>query len=237
MMFMKMFRGNYSPNLISLIVAATDFICNRFLKINPNSVSVKNFPIIEEFDLNNDYFSKKIRICYIGSISEVRGIKEIVSAMCNIDCELNLAGNYNTDTLRAEVSKIDGWQKIIEYGFVNREQTKRILQESRVGLVTLYPTINYKEALPVKMFEYMMAGIPFVASNIELWKSIAEENNCGLIADPYNPQDIADKVNALLNNPQKAKEMGENGKKAILEKYNWNIEFDFLLKAYQSLIG
>lgn len=224
---------NRAAKKFSLIITATDFINERFLKLNKNSVSVKNYPIVNELNNETNYFLKPNKICYIGSISEVRGIKEIVKAMQFIDSEMNLAGNFNTNTLRNEVIKIQAWEKIIEHGFVGREQTAKILEESRVGIVTLYPTINYKDALPVKMFEYMMAGIPFVASNIELWEKIAEENNCGLIANPYKPEDIAEKINFLLQNPEKAKEMGENGKNAVLKKYNWDIEKEILIQSYK----
>jgi len=227
---------NRAAKKFSAIVTATDFIKDRFLDINKNSYSVKNYPIISELNNEKDYFSKENRICYIGSISEVRGIKEIVSAMRFIESQMDLAGNFNTNTLRDEVIKIDGWEKVSEHGFVGREKTAEILAQSRVGLVTLYPTINYKDALPVKMFEYMMAGIPFVASNIELWKSIADENNCGLIANPYKPDDIAEKVNFLLQNPEQANEMGQNGKKAIKEKFNWAIESQILIEVYKKIL-
>jgi len=227
---------NRAAKKFTAIVAATDFIKERFLEINKNSYSVKNYPIISELNNEKDYFSKENKICYIGSISEVRGIKEIVSAMKFIDSEMELAGNFNTNTLRGEVIKIDGWQKITEHGFVGREKTAEILAQSRVGLVTLYPTINYKDALPVKMFEYMMAGIPFVASDIELWKTIANENNCGLTANPYKPDDIAEKVNFLLQNSEQANKMGQNGKKAIKEKFNWGIESQILIEVYKKIL-
>jgi glycosyltransferase involved in cell wall biosynthesis len=227
---------NRAAKKFSMIVAATDFIRDRFLKINPRSISVKNFPIVKEFEIESDYNIKPKAICYIGSISEVRGIKEIITSMQYLDCKMNLAGTFNTPTLRAEVSKIPGWEKVKEFGFVDRDQTKKILEDSRVGLVTLYPTINYKDSLPVKMFEYMMAGIPYVASNIELWQQITTDNNCGLTANPYDPKDIAQKVNELLKHPEKAKEMGLNGKKAVIEKFNWDKEFEVLLKFYNAML-
>ena len=86
------------------------------------------------------------------------------------------------------------------------------------------------------MFEYMAAGIPVVASNFKLWKSIIEENECGICVDPLNHKEITDAIEKLLKNPQLAKIMGKNGQKLVKENYNWKMEEKKLLTLYKSLI-
>jgi len=85
------------------------------------------------------------------------------------------------------------------------------------------------------MFEYMIAGVPVVASNFPLWKEIVEGNSCGVTVDPLNPKEIAGAINYIIENPKEADKMGQNGKKAILEKYNWSIEEKKLLQVYKKL--
>ena len=75
--------------------------------------------------------------------------------------------------------------------------------------------------LPVKMFEYMAAGLLIIASDFPLWKTIIENNECGLCVDPLNPKAITKAIKYLIDNPEEAKRMGENGQRLILEKYNW----------------
>ncbi len=111
-----------------------------------------------------------------------------------------------------------------------------VLAHSVAGLVTLHPIINYIDALPVKMFEYMVAGIPVIASNFPLWRGIIEGNQCGLCVDPLNPSEIAKAIDYILTHPAEAQRMGENGLRAVKEKYNWDIEEKKLLALYGQLL-
>ena len=103
------------------------------------------------------------------------------------------------------------------------------------GLVTLHPAINYLDALPVKMFEYMAAGLPVIASNFPLWKQIIEGNQCGICVDPLDPKAIAEAIDYLILHPEEAERMGRNGQRAVQEKFNWGIEEKKLLDFYAIL--
>ena len=85
------------------------------------------------------------------------------------------------------------------------------------------------------MFEYMMAGIPVVATDFELWKEIVEGNDCGLCVDPHDVHAIANAVNSLLDNPDRAQQMGKNGQRVVKEKYNWDSQEKVLFDLYDSL--
>ena len=133
--------------------------------------------------------------------------------------------------MKAEV----GWEKTDHLGWLDRSGVEQVLQESVAGLVTLHPVINYVDALPVKMFEYMAAGVPVIASDFALWRQIIEGNQCGLCVDPLDPQAIAAAIDYLIANPTEAKQMGLNGQRSVRERFNWSIEEQKLLKLYQSL--
>jgi len=222
------------------IITATPFIKDRFLKLNKNTIDINNFPILEELLLDIDYTSKTgNEICYVGGITKIRGIAELIKAIGSVnqeDFKLNLAGHFQESDLKEELKKEKAWNQVTEHGFLNRAQVKDIYKDSKIGIVTLHPVVNYLDSLPVKMFEYMAAGLPVIASDFPLWKTIIEENNCGLCIDPLNPNEIANAINRLLNNPKEAQEMGENGKKLVLEKYNWKIEEAKLLTFYNALL-
>ena len=64
------------------------------------------------------------------------------------------------------------------------------------------------DAWPIKLFEYMSAGIPVIASNFPKWKGIIQENNCGIFVDPTNAEDIAN-ARRILANPEASREMGK----------------------------
>lgn len=83
----------------------------------------------------------------------------------------------------------------------------------------------------------MAAGLPVVASNFPLWEKIIEDNKCGLIVNPFEPQEIANAIKYLIGHPEDAKKMGENRRKAVLKKYNWEKEGEKLLATYSKLLG
>jgi glycosyltransferase involved in cell wall biosynthesis len=224
---------------IDAVVAATPFIRDKFLKINSITVDVNNFPKLEEFiNIDTSNFYQRTSCCYIGGITKVRGIYEIVNAMdlSEANGSLLLAGNFLEKKVQNDVVKLEGWSKVDKLGWLNREEITTVLGRSFAGLVTLHPIENYKDALPVKMFEYMASGIPVIASNISLWDEIVSADNCGICVDPYSIKEISDAMNYLVNNLDIAKEMGARGRDAVLKQYNWKIEEGKLFQLYSKLI-
>ncbi len=227
---------NYAARKFDAIVTATPHIRDRFSKLNRNTVDINNFPKLNELFSSADWNSRKNEISYVGGISEIRGIIELVKALEYTNTTLHLAGNFENEELRRKIMSLRGWQRVKYYGFVNREQIREILKQLKIGIVPLHPTNNYVNALPVKMFEYMSAGIPVIASNFPLWKDIIEKNKCGVCVDPLSPKEIANAINFLLSNDDIAKEYGKNARTIIEKKYNWEIEERKLIKLYESLL-
>lgn len=226
---------NKIASQLSGIVAATPHIENRFLQSNKNTVNVNNYPILEKINIDIPWEKRKNEICYVGGIFNSRGVEQLVDAMESVNVRLNLAGNYSPEALRETLIRKKGWQKVNELGFVGRDEIVNILRKSKVGIVTLLPTRAYIDSLPIKMFEYMAAGIPVIASDFPLWKSIIEKNNCGICVDPLSPGKIAEAINSLFANEKLAEEMGRNGRNAALKFYSWEKEADKLVEFYKKI--
>ncbi len=220
---------------IDFCITATPVIRNRFSKIVSHVVDINNFPKAQELATRVVWENKKNELCYIGGIFKIRGIVEILDILDKY--VLNLAGTYSPEELRDELMKHKNWIRVKDYGFVNREKIKEILMNSKIGMVTLYPTKSFIDSLPVKLFEYMSASIPVIASNFPLWKEIVEDNNCGICVDPMKTNEIAYAIDYLMKNPEIAKKMGENGRRAVLDRFNWEIEEKKLIEVYRNLSG
>jgi len=218
------------------IIGATPFIRDKFLKINANTVDVNNFPLLDELANTSDWSKKLNEVAYVGDISKIRGIEEIILAMNDTHgVKLNLAGKFGDKSLEDKVKNQQAWLRVNELGFLNRQQVNEVLAKSKAGLVTLYPVINYMDALPVKMFEYMAAGIPVIASNFPLWHEIVEGNQCGICVNPLDTNAISKAIQYFVENSIDAERMGKNGRRAVEEKYNWLIEEKKLLRLYEGL--
>ncbi|CAI3159790.1 D-inositol-3-phosphate glycosyltransferase [Acinetobacter calcoaceticus] len=220
------------------VVAATPFIRDKFLKINKNTIDINNYPKLEEFSSIPTDTLKGNQVCYIGGLADVRGIVEMVQAINSTQSEakLVLAGDFSDKNLEQSVMEMEGWEKVDFLGYVGRNEIKNTLASSVAGLVVLHPTRSYLDSLPVKMFEYMCAGIPVIASEFPLWRSIVNDAQCGVCVDPLKPHEIAKAIDYFINNPDKARVMGEQGRAAVLEKYNWSIEENKLLNFYSSIL-
>jgi glycosyltransferase involved in cell wall biosynthesis len=219
------------------ILAATPHIRDKFLHINPATVDISNYPLLSEFDAAAPWAEKAPEVCFLGWISATRGIRELVRAamLLKTPARISLAGKFNDPALQAEVAAHPGWARVTAHGQLDRAGVRRLLARSSAGLVTLHPAVNHLEALPVKMFEYMAAGIPVIASRFPLWRSIVEGNECGVCVDPADPVAIAAAIDHFVAHPEVAQRMGENGRRAVLEKYNWRAESHKLIDFYARL--
>jgi len=222
-------------------VGATPQIASRFPY--DKAVVVQNFPLKDELilELNTPYMLRPNFVGYIGGISIIRGIFEMVRAMESLPEKLNvrlvLAGSFSPLEIRDEVSQLSGWKKVQFLGWLSRNEIRELLDKLKIGLCILHPTANYRVSYPVKLFEYMSAGIPVVASNFPLWKEIVEGNQCGICVDPLNPEEIARAIEYLITHPDEAQRMGENGRKAVMEKYNWESESKKLIELYRKILS
>ncbi len=220
------------------VLAATPFIRDKFLGMKIRSVDINNYPLLGELSIGEiEWSQKQNKISYVGGITEIRGIFQIVQAMDLLEAEtrLVLAGTFSEEATAKAARAEPGWRHVDAVGHLSRAEVRDLLASSVAGLVTFLPLPNHVDAQPNKMFEYMSAGIPVIGSHFPLWKQIIEANSCGLCVDPQDPKAIAGAIDYLLKHPGAAEEMGRNGQKAVHEKYNWGMEEKKLISFYQSL--
>ncbi|MFN3282668.1 MAG: glycosyltransferase family 4 protein [Pseudothermotoga sp.] len=222
------------------IVVVTPNIASHFPE--KKTVLVQNFPLLSELTLAEStvYSERPLNIAYVGGIAFIRGAIEMVKAMeflpLHIPAKLFLAGTFESSSLEKKLRTLTGWSRVEYLGWLNRRKVMELLNNVRVGLVIFHPEPNNIESQPIKLFEYMAAGLPVVASDFPLWRQIVQEVGCGLLVDPLDPKTISRAITWLLEHPTEAEAMGKRGKQAVLEKYNWEKEAEKLLKFYENLI-
>ncbi len=227
----------FGGRLLSGIVAATPVIARRFPA--RKTVCVQNFPILGELRpaSGNEYLNRPSNVAYVGAIAEIRCSHEMVQSLADTEATLLLGGKFSPPTLETELQAMPSYDKVRYFGFVDRTAMANILENSRAGLVLFKARPNYDESQPNKLFEYMSAGIPVIASNFPAWERFVAEVDAGLMVDPDNPAEIGKAIAYILQNPARAKQMGENGRKAVEERFNWNTEGRVLVDFYRRMLA
>jgi len=223
------------------VIGATPAIANCF---PPHKTElVQNYPLAGEFveSTGVPYRQRRPVIVYAGSITEMKGAREMVQAMShlpgNLPARLTLLGETEPSGLRAELEVMPGWDKVDYLGLRERSSLAQFLYSARVGLALFHPIPNYDDSQPNKLFEYMSAGLPVVASNFPAWRALIEKLDCGLVVDPLDTRAIAGAMQWILERPSEAEAMGKRGKEAVRSTYNWNSQAASLLSLYARVLG
>ena len=207
------------------------------------TVVVGNLPLQDEFGGPAlPYRERANTIVCTGYITKIRAFWEIARALellpVELDCRLRVIGVFRPVKLARRAAEREAWRRIEELGWQPHPTVVRELLSAKIGLVLLHPLPNHTDAIRSnKLFEYMAAGIPVLASDFPRWREIVCGLGCGMVVDPRDPRAIAAAVEHLLRHPDEAEEMGARGRAAVAEQFNWDAERERLLSLYRDLIG
>lgn len=225
----------HAVKYFSAVIAATPHIAEQFKGRAKKVVVINNYPKLDDIEFHTTPFDKREAIvCYAGGINELRGEKIMVEAMRNVDGTLIIAGEHELVKLESK----NGDKGVVDYvGKLDRNGVNKLYGKAVVGLCLLKPAKNYINSQPIKMYEYMAAGIPFICSDFPKWKLIADKTQAGICVDPENNSAVVTAINLLLENRSISQEMGIRGRKAVEQFYSWEAESKVLLGLYHKLEG
>jgi glycosyltransferase involved in cell wall biosynthesis len=222
---------------LSAVVSPSVTALARLRPRQPRAIAIANYPRLETAPQPGPWDDRSRAACYVGGITAVRGARELVAAMETVDGELHLAGPVSPPDLLAELERSPGWQRVRYLGRVGHERIAELLAGAKVGVIPLHPIPNYVDAYPVKLFEYMAAGLPIVATDVPRWRALLEQHGCGVCVPHDSPQRLAAAIEELLDDDARAREMGARGRRAVESEYSWRSQADALLDLYRELLG
>jgi glycosyltransferase involved in cell wall biosynthesis len=224
----------------SAVISATEYIGAKFCSVK--TVTVNNYPLLDLASLplsERPYRADNCRLIYTGGWSNHRGVYQLVQALSyvkNAEVRLTVLGRCVDPFVKNQAEKLPGFTRVDYTGMVPYDELYEHMRHSAIGLVCNQPRYDYDKSQPNKLFEYMSAGLPVIASDFPLWRKIVHGNECGLTVDPTRPAQIGQAIDQLLSDPARRRQMGENGRRAVLSKYNWPIEGQKLVRLYQELL-
>jgi glycosyltransferase involved in cell wall biosynthesis len=181
-----------------------------------------------------DWNEKNDDIIYSGGITEIRGAIEMAKVAKKLQKTIHFFGPVDPQQIQQEMLNIE--DKFVKlYGNIEQSNLFAICQKASIGLILFHPVPNHINCSPNKLFEYMSSGMAVVASDFPVWKAIVEKYDCGVCVNSLDIDSITMGINELLENPEKMKRMGENGRNAVLEHFNWEIESQTLIDFYNNI--
>lgn len=213
---------------------------NIFEGRSNNVALVNNMPDLDEIpkDIDNKNINKE-GICYAGGLTYDRGIFFLMQAAYKAQVPLYLAGKFSSLSFKKEIMNGQESNFVYYKGILGRKEIYQLYNSCCIGMCTLLDKGQYSQSdnLPTKVYEYMAMGMPVILSDFLYNRQVIEKYKFGMLVDPEDPDDIAEKINYLMSHKEKAVQMGQNGKKLIYEKWNWKNEDKKLLGLYKSILN
>ena len=197
-----------------------------------NTTIIGNYPEVNHnyFLSEEDYLRRDDCIIYFGAIYGISCQKEMLDALVSLDKPIKylLAGDFGVgESYKAMLQKHEGWRYV---EFINRfpkKELKKLISRSTISNVlrdfeaTFYSSGSYGI---IKLFESMEAAIPIICPDVPVYRDLMKEYPCGILVNPKDPNSIAEAIRFLINNKKEAYRLGQNGRKAVIEKYSWDKE-------------
>jgi glycosyltransferase involved in cell wall biosynthesis len=175
-------------------------------------------------------------VCYVGVLSEERCIGTLVEALPPSDAWLELAGRWYPQDYQHQVEVRPGWERVRRWGEIGRREVQDLMACSRAGMLILDLHGDEQYASSNKLFEYMAAGLPVIASDLPFTREVIERHGCGLLVSAVADGDqIARAIRWLIDNPEEAEQMGQAGRQAVEQIYGWEHEMATLIRLYHDL--
>jgi glycosyltransferase involved in cell wall biosynthesis len=237
----ELFTVNLSDHIIVVTEEAEERL--RKLGVKENKIAVvSNTPdlsiMADEDGIDNECFKKYFLIAYLGGLEEKRGIDNALEALKDIKREIPnvllviIGKGYGEKKLKSLVKCYHLENSVIFKGWLNYERALGYVNQSDVCIIP-HPVNQHTNAtIPNKLFDYMRFGKPVVASEALPIKRIIDAENCGLTY--CDKEGLVESI-IKLRDINLRNTLGENGKKAVLSRYNWSYDSRRLIEVVDGL--
>lgn len=204
-------------------------------------VLVANFPLIGEMhDVSPEEFAARPpAVCYTGTVYAYSNQEATLDAIAGLPTVQYRVAGYIDPEHRVALSRRPGFARAEYLGRLGRADLRRFYQSSVAGLAIYDYKLNLGWRLGSygtnKVFEYMEAGLPIICTDYTLWRDIVDRYDCGICVEPGSVEGIRSAIAELTGDRARAYRMGQNGRRAVLEEYNWASEERKYLRVYSGM--
>ena len=204
-----------------------------------NSYLMGNYPEIDHsFHLSKEeYMNRENVAIYYGHIprtSRQENFIDVIDAMP--DVKYMLAGKFWDNSYFESLKERSGWNKVEFIDGFDRKELPSILSKCTISntarnLMQVTKGQAVKGSLGIiKIFESMEAALPLLLADVPVYRELVNKYDCGVLVDVNNKDSIRQGIEYLVINKERAYEMGQNGRKAVIEHYSWDVASKLYLK-------
>lgn len=223
-------------NAFDAVIYVSPNMKERSAELNSIAVMVTNYPIYKDMPSAE---MKKNRLVCAGGITEQWNHHNILKAMENVE-EITYLLCGSADKAYLDVLKsAKAWERVDFLGKIPHSEVFTVLNESLIGLALAAYSRNSDWKVGTlgntKIFEEMMMGLPVICTDFDLWCEFVDRYECGICVNPTDVGAITKAIEYLFTHPEEAKKMGENGRHAVREEFNWDTQAKKLIELYEDL--
>ena len=230
-----------ADKLIVVVDEAKERICalgiaSEKVYVVSNTLNLDQFDPIERKGFDTNHF----RMLYVGGINYHRGIQYVIKALSilksqNINVHFDLVGNGSyLNNIEQLIKELQVEDMVTVHGFKHYSQIVDVYESASVALIPHIKSGHTDNTIPHKIFQYLYAGIPMIVSNCNPLERIVNETNGGMVYQYDDAVELAEKIAALYNDPSRLNDYVKEGRKAVIEKYNWSVDGKKLCDMYDS---
>ncbi len=176
-------------------------------------------------------------VLYLGALMAERGLEHLVAAMRQVRSPAHLvllgAGGLAPVLLRQAQREGIG-DRVHVMGPIPSERVAAYAASATIGVSPIVAScLNYRYSLPNKLFQYMAAGLPVIASDFPQVREVVEGSGAGWCVDTSRSDVVAAAIDSALEDPARARAAGEAGRRAVVERFHWEVAADTLLSVYR----
>jgi glycosyltransferase involved in cell wall biosynthesis len=238
----KIFRKSLSAVILALlkfvdrnavgVIAATESIQNKYE--NSNCVVIGNEARAEEFESAKPRFSSN-KLLFLGSTTDTHCFQQTVDAVYSFKkLELIVAGSSIDSDIARNTKQLLG-DRVTFIGWANRNQLLDLISDSVGGMVTYQNLPTYNEGEPTKLFEFLMSGLPIVATPIKPNTHYLELSGGGLVSKGFESSDLRESLEKLLGSEEEWTSMSQKGRAWAYENASWRKSESKLISFYEQV--
>ncbi|QSE96804.1 glycosyltransferase [Fulvivirga lutea] len=226
-------------------VTTTDTMKLLYKKSRKPGIAISNVPYVSRLPTANGIAKHdNITIITSGTNSKARNCNQTIEAIPLVlkkkpEVKFKFVGKYSPENYKQELVKLAhniGVEHAVEFEGMKPwlENFERVAM-CHIGCVFYENNLNNKVTIPNRLFEYMAMELAVIGEDFPEVKKVIDKGNCGVVVDSSQPESIAEGILSIIESTS-TKQLGENGRNAVRDFYNFEVELDKLVNYYYQLL-